>query len=194
MSTVRTVTDSLEAFDALSAAQAIASMIDDLSNWYVRRSRARFWRGAPGDPDASAAAATLHEALLTLVKLLAPLCPFITDEMHANLSGAGVDPGGTDPGDATMSVHLADWPTVDEAAIDVELERQMELARRFVVLGRAARADAKMRTRQPLRRAYLFASGGERVSAELRGTDRRGAQRRRGRGAAPRSTECWPGR
>ncbi len=160
MSTARLVTEALEGFDALTAAQAIASLVDDLSNWYVRRSRPRFWRGRPGDPDANAAAATLHEALLTLTQLLAPLCPFISDEMFANLTGA-------DPTDASVSVHLSDWPEVDDAAIDVELERSMELARRFVMLGRAARADAKLRTRQPLRRAFLFASGGERVSAEL---------------------------
>ena len=80
--TVRTVTDALEAFDSLSGAQALAELVDDLSNWYVRRSRPRFWKSS--DP---AAHATLHECLLTITQLLAPFCPFITDELYRNLAG-----------------------------------------------------------------------------------------------------------
>ena len=92
--TVREVTDALDGFDALRGAQALEAFVDDLSNWYVRRSRPRFWKAA--DPHAHA---TLHECLATLALLLAPFCPFVADELYANLvPGAG------------ESVHLADWP------------------------------------------------------------------------------------
>ncbi len=94
--TVRTATTSLEAFDALAATQALAELVDDLSNWYVRRSRPRFWKSS--DP---AAHATLHRALLTLSQLLAPFCPFVADELFRNLAGSG------------ESVHLSDWPAYD---------------------------------------------------------------------------------
>ena len=157
--TVRTVTDSLEAFDSLSGAQALAELVDDLSNWYVRRSRPRFWKSS--DP---AAHATLHECLLTITQLLAPFCPFITDELYRNLAGT------------TDSVHVTDWPGYDEAAIDDALESEMEIARALVSLGRAARSDAKIGVRQPLPRDR--AAGRARVAARRRrGRDRRGAQR-----------------
>ena len=80
--TVRTVTDALEAFDALTGAQALEQLVDDLSNWYVRRSRPRFWKSS--DP---AAHATLHECLTTLTQILAPFCPFLADELYRNLAG-----------------------------------------------------------------------------------------------------------
>jgi len=147
--TVHTVTDALEDFDALAAAQALDSLVDDLSNWYVRRSRPRFWKTADGS-----AHATLHECLVTIARLLAPFCPFIADEVFVNLTG----------GD---SVHLDDWPEVDASAIDADLEAQMALARRFVALGRSARTDAKVRTRQPLPRALVLAPTGERVGDDV---------------------------
>jgi isoleucyl-tRNA synthetase len=137
-STVRDVTDALESYDALGAAQALMRMVDDLSNWYVRRGRARFWKST--DP---AAHATLHECLLTVSAMLAPLCPFISDDLYRNLAR-------TDD-----SVHLADWPVADEQAIDVELEAAVARARDLVTLGRAARAEAKLKVRQPLPRALL---------------------------------------
>jgi len=149
-STVQDVTDALEGFDALRAAQALDAFVDDLSNWYVRRSRARFWKS--GDP---AAHATLHECLRTTALLLAPLCPFVADEIWSNL-------GGTDE-----SVHLADWPDVDAAAIDRALERDVEAARQVVTLGRAARTDAKLRVRQPLARALVLLPGGTQLPTEL---------------------------
>ena len=127
-------------FDALAGTQALAELVDDLSNWYVRRSRPRFWKSS--DP---AAHATLHEALRTLAQLLAPFCPFVADELCRNLAG-------TDE-----SVHLADWPGYDAAAIDDALEAEMALARTLVSLGRAARADAKLGVRQPLPRAIALA-------------------------------------
>jgi isoleucyl-tRNA synthetase len=137
--TVREVTEALDDFDALRAAQALERVVDDLSNWYVRRSRARFWKSS--DP---AAHATLHEALATVALLLAPLCPFVADELWGNLGGTG------------ESVHLADWPEVDDAAVDPELEAAMEAVRQIVTLGRAARTDAKLRVRQPLPRALVL--------------------------------------
>ncbi len=158
-STVRRVTEALDDFDALGAAQALAGLVDDTSNWWVRRSRDRFWKGAAGAVGGDAAHRTLYEVLRTTSELLAPFTPFLADDVWRNLVGAT---------DAETSVHLADWPAVDAAAVDPSLEDAMALARRFVVLGRAARTDAKIRTRQPLRRAYVFASTGERVDEALR--------------------------
>jgi len=141
-STVAEVTDALEQFDALRGAQALDSLIDDCSNWYVRRSRSRFWKAS--DP---AAHATLHEALTTAVLLLAPYCPFVADEVWRNLvPGAG-------------SVHLADWPTADIGAVDPALEAEMAAARQVVTLGRSARTEAKVKVRQPLPRALVLFPG-----------------------------------
>jgi isoleucyl-tRNA synthetase len=137
--TVRTVTDALESYDAFTGTQALEQLVDDLSNWYVRRSRPRFWKSS--DP---AAHATLHECLTTLTTLLAPFCPFLADEMYRNLAT-------TD-----RSVHLADWPAADESAIDEDLEAEMSLARVLVSLGRKARNDAKIGVRQPLPRAIAL--------------------------------------
>jgi isoleucyl-tRNA synthetase len=142
--TVRTVTDALEQFDSLSGAQALAELVDDLSNWYVRRSRPRFWKSS--DP---AAHATLYECLTTISQALAPFCPFVTEEMYRNPTGTGV------------SVHVTDWPEVDEAAIDDALEAEMAIARQLVSLGRSARNDAKIGVRQPLPRAIALLSAGE---------------------------------
>ena len=148
--TVQTVTDALEAFDALGAAQALDGLVDDLSNWYVRRSRARFWKAA--DPSASA---TLHECLVTVSLLLAPFCPFTADELHRVLTPSGV------------SVHLADWPTPDRSALDPTLEAAMVVARRLVTLGLAARNDARLKVRQPLRRALVVLPAGTTLPDEL---------------------------
>jgi isoleucyl-tRNA synthetase len=148
--TVRTVTESLEVFDALSAAQALAELVDDLSNWYVRRSRPRFWKSS--DP---AAHATLHEVLTVIAQLLAPLCPFITDDIYRNLVR-------TDE-----SIHLTDWPECDTAAIDDDLEAEVGLARVIVSLGRAARADAKLGVRQPLARAIALLHDRDALRAEV---------------------------
>jgi isoleucyl-tRNA synthetase len=151
--TVAAVTESLEGFDALRGAQALDRFVDDLSNWYVRRSRARFWQA--NDPGAHA---TLHECLATLALLLAPFTPFVADELHRNLS-------------TTESVHLADWPAVDDRARDDALEAEMEQARAVVSLGLSARNEAKLKVRQPLRRALVLRPDGgafsEAVAAEV---------------------------
>ncbi|MGH9231474.1 MAG: isoleucine--tRNA ligase, partial [Acidimicrobiales bacterium] len=138
--TVCGVTDALESFDALGGATRLARFVGDLSNWYVRRSRPRFWKA--DDPDAHA---TLHHALVVTSKLLAPFCPFLADELYVTLTG-------------DVSVHLSDWP-LPAGATDEALAAQMSAARRLVVLGRAARTDARVKVRQPLRRALLLHPG-----------------------------------
>ena len=144
--TVETVTDGLENFDATGSGRAIAEYVDELSNWYVRRSRRRFWDGEP------AAMATLHHVLVTLSKLLAPFTPFIADELYENLDGS------------EPSVHLTDFPLAGER--DVALEDAMAVARETVRLGLAARSQAKLKLRQPLRAAIVVASGVEREAIE----------------------------
>ena len=147
------VDTALENFDTARAGKALAELVDDLSNWYVRRSRRRFWDGDP------AALATLHEALDVLTRLLAPFVPFVTEQVWQALyaSTGGVD-----------SVHLASWPEADAAAVDATLADQVALVRRLVELGRAARADSKMKTRQPLGQALISAPGWAALPAELR--------------------------
>jgi len=134
------------AFDTQEAGRLLAAFVDDLSNWYVRRSRRRFWRGEP------AALATLHEALRTVTLLMAPLTPFVTERVWGDLV-TPVDPG------AAESVHLAAFPEPDESLIDPALSTQMALVRRLVELGRAARAESGMKVRQPLSRALASANG-----------------------------------
>lgn len=149
------VTAALEDFDTQGAGQQLADFIDDLSNWYVRRSRKRFWRGD------TAALATLHEVLDILTRLLAPLVPFVTERVWNDVI-VPVTP------DAPSSVHLADWPTPDPDLIEAGLDARVELARRITELGRAARAEAKTRTRQPLRRALVASAAYEQLGEDLR--------------------------
>ena len=151
---VGAVTEALEGFDTQRAGSLLADFVDDLSNWYVRRSRRRFWDGDP------AALGTLHDTIEVVTRLLAPLTPFITERVWQDVVRP-VDPG------AAESVHLASWPEYDEAAVDEDLSAGVALARRLVELGRAARADAKVRTRQPLRRALVASSAHGRMSDEL---------------------------
>ncbi len=146
------VTEALDGFDTQRAGRLLATFIDDLSNWYVRRSRRRFWEGDP------AALHTLHECLRTLTLLMAPFTPFITERVWQDLFR-------TDEGD---SVHLQAWPDDSAALADPELSEQVGLVRRLVELGRGARAEGKVRTRQPLGRALVSAPGWDRMPAELR--------------------------
>jgi isoleucyl-tRNA synthetase len=152
---VSRVDRALDGFDAAGAGSEIAAYVDELSNWYVRRSRRRFW---DGDPQALQ---TLHEALSTLTLVMAPLTPFITERVWQDLVRA------TTP-DAPDSVHLADWPNVDDAARDEQLLEQVALVRRLVELGRAARAASGVKTRQPLARALVSASGWKSLPDDLR--------------------------
>ncbi len=153
---VRDVTNDLETFDTLSAGTRLQSFTDDLSNWYVRRSRRRFWDGEPS------ALQTLHEVLDIVTRLMAPIVPFVTEQVWQDLVVA------TDPA-APESVHLASWPVVDQALIDDELVREMGVARRVVELGRAARSEAKVKTRQPLRRALLASTTLSQLAPEIVG-------------------------
>ncbi|HYN36779.1 MAG TPA: isoleucine--tRNA ligase [Actinomycetota bacterium] len=144
--TIGQVTDSLEGFDAARAGRRIEQFVDDLSNWYVRRTRRRFWRSKE-DADTRAAFLTLWECLVAVAKMTAPFTPFVADEIFANLTRA--DDGEPD------SVHLADWPEQDESRSNDLLRRRMGAVRKIVALGRAARTDAKVRVRQPLARALV---------------------------------------
>jgi isoleucyl-tRNA synthetase len=147
--TAQLVTERLEAYDATTAGRAIAQLVEELSNWYVRRSRRRFWDGDP------AAFATLRSCLVTVAQLLAPFCPFIADEIYDNLDGE------------MASVHLCDFPAADELVPrDEELERTMAVARETVRLGLGARAKAKIKVRQPLGEAVVVADGREREAIE----------------------------
>jgi isoleucyl-tRNA synthetase len=147
--TVETVRERLDDYDATRAGHAIAAFVDDLSNWYVRRSRRRFWDGDP------AAFGTLHTCLVTVSQLLAPFCPFIADEIYDNLDGS------------EPSVHLCDFPNTDPAHLrDEQLEFAMGIARETVRLGLAARGQAKLKVRQPLRAAVVVAAGAERDAIE----------------------------
>jgi isoleucyl-tRNA synthetase len=145
----------LSDFDSQIAGRALARFIDDLSNWYVRRSRRRFWDGD------TAALGTLHECLVTLTKLLAPLVPFISEQVWQEL----VRP--TDSS-AVASVHLTDWPVAQASVIDLELGLQVALTRRIVELGRATRAESGIKIRQPLGRALIAASGWSTLPEQMR--------------------------
>jgi isoleucyl-tRNA synthetase len=141
-------TEALENSDAYAATVAIEAFLDDLTNWYVRRSRRRFWKSEQ-DADKHTAYATLYHVLVKLAKVLAPLTPFVTEVMYQNLVRAVQF-------DAYESVHHCDWPLVDEAAIDEELLAQMGLARRSASLGLGARGSANIKVRQPLARAMAY--------------------------------------
>jgi isoleucyl-tRNA synthetase len=144
--TVGAVRERMDEFDATGAGRAIQDYVDELSNWYVRRSRRRFWDGDP------AAFFTLHTALTTVAKLLAPFVPFLADEIYENLDGS------------EPSVHLCDFPSADER--DLELEETMAVARETVRLGLAARGQAKLKVRQPLPAAVIVASPAERQAIQ----------------------------
>lgn len=152
---VRQVTEALENFDTQRTGALISGYVDLLSNWYVRRSRRRFWAGDP------AALATLHETLYVVTLLMAPLTPFTTERVWQDLFAEISD-------ELPASVHLAAWPKVDGALIDDALNTEMRLARRIVELGRSARAEAKAKTRQPLRRAVIGSAAFDLLSEELR--------------------------
>lgn len=152
------VTEALEKFDTQHAGSRIATFVDELSNWYVRRSRRRFWDGD------QSALTTLHETLEVLTRLMAPLVPFITERVWQDLFVA------TNP-EAPKSVHLASWPAADTSVIDEQLDKAMDMTKRLVELGRSARAEAKVKTRQPLARmlvpSYAHAQLDDSLVAEI---------------------------
>ena len=142
-------------FDSQSAGKALARFIDDLSNWYVRRSRRRFWDGD------LAALGTLHECLVTLTQLLSPMVPFITEHVWQEM---------VKPADASAadSVHLTDFPIADKSLVNLELNAQVAMTRRVVELGRAARAESAIKIRQPLQRALISAPGWAKLPSDMR--------------------------
>jgi isoleucyl-tRNA synthetase len=159
---VAQVTERLENYDAYGVTLAVEPFLDDLSNWYVRRSRRRFWKSEQ-DADKNAAYTTLYDVLTTLCRLLAPLVPFVTETMYQNLVRS-VDPG------AAESVHHTDWPEDDVTLVDSPLLEQMALVRQIVALGHAARNSANIKLRQPLSRALAHvAADAETLDQELVG-------------------------
>jgi len=145
-------TSALEESDPYGATVSIDSFLEDLTNWYVRRSRRRFWK-SEHDADKQTAYAVLYYVLVRLCRLLAPFTPFVTEVMYQNLVRA-VQPA------AHVSVHHCDWPEADQAAIDADLLAQMDLARRVAALGLGARGAANIKVRQPLAKAMVFTGNG----------------------------------
>jgi isoleucyl-tRNA synthetase len=151
------VDSGLENYNPTEAGRKIEAFVDELSNWYVRRSRRRFWK-SESDADKMAAYNTLYECLVTLAKLLAPFTPFVAEAMYRNLVGS-VAP------DAPESVHLADFPVADKAKIDKQLSEDIKLAMKVSSMGRAARTKAGIKVRQPLAKVVVgIPSGQERRS------------------------------
>jgi isoleucyl-tRNA synthetase len=142
------VTTSLAESDAVTATGAVEALLEDLSNWYVRRSRRRFWRGEL-DADKRAAYAALYHVLVKLARLIAPITPFVTEVMYQNLV-RNVHP------DALESVHMTYYPRTDTGAVDPGLLSEMDLARKIASLGLSARGSANVKVRQPLARAIAF--------------------------------------
>ena len=158
---VAEVTEAFDGFEPERASRAVESFVEYLSNWYVRRSRRRFWKegvlstGSGADDDKLSAYATLYECLLTLTKLIAPVMPFVAESMYQNLSAplktglSGTNGGGRE------SVHLESYPISDTSEIDQQLSDATRLAMRLSSLGRAARSKAGLKVRQPLQRALV---------------------------------------
>ncbi len=138
---IKEVTEQMEDYNLTRATRPIIEFVDNLSNWYVRRSRRRFWK-SENDSDKNEAYQTLHTVLVALAKLLAPFMPFLADEIYRNLT-------------EKESVHLEDWPEYDENLIDEDLNQEIELARLVVNLGHAIRGKKKIRVRQPLSKVSI---------------------------------------
>lgn len=154
-STAETVIEGMENYDVILATKALTAFVDDLSNWYVRTSRPRFW-GDDMTQDKASAYLTLHQALLTTAKLIGPFVPFLAESVYQALGGDGKE-----------SVHLCDFPEPDAALRDETLEAQMALTRQVVGLGRAARNNAKVKTRQPLQTLQVKHPGDGGLPEEL---------------------------
>ncbi|HRX87397.1 MAG TPA: DUF5915 domain-containing protein, partial [Phycisphaerae bacterium] len=146
---IRDARAAFERFDLPPVCQRVQRFIEDLSTWYVRRNRRRFWRGASeGDTDKLAAYQTLYEVLSKLIEVMAPILPFVTEEMYQNLVA-------TQLAEAPRSVHLVDYPQADEAKIDAGLSARMAALLRIVTLARSARAASKLKVRQPLAKVVV---------------------------------------
>ena len=150
-SLIAAVTDAMERYEVMEATHTIESFVDELSTWYVRRNRRRFWK-SDNDADKAAAYHTLYEALTTLSRLLAPFTPFVAEHMHRNLVSSLTE-------DEPESVHLAEWPQVDDALRDEQTEADVRLAMRLSSLGRAVRGRAQIKVRQPLQEMLVMLPG-----------------------------------
>lgn len=146
---IKAVDNNLANYKVTETAKVLQDFVDELSNWYVRRSRERFW-GKDMNQDKINAYMTLYTALTTVVKLAAPMVPFITESIYRNLVCSVDDK-------APISVHLCDFPVANESFIDTELEAEMELVLEIVVLGRAARNASNIKNRQPIGNMYVKA-------------------------------------
>jgi isoleucyl-tRNA synthetase len=146
---VKSVDEKLDKYDITSAATELGEFVDELSNWYVRRNRERFW-GSELNDDKIGAYVTLYKVLTTLIKVSAPFVPFMTDEIYQNIV-LSID------SNAPESVHLCTWPEVYEKAIDTKLEEEMGLAYKIVKLGRSARNSVNIKNRQPLSEMLISA-------------------------------------
>ncbi|HUJ77069.1 MAG TPA: DUF5915 domain-containing protein, partial [bacterium] len=145
--TIATATACLDGYDAQGAGEAIESFVEQLSNWYVRLNRRRFWKAEAG-PDKQAAYRTLYHCLTAVNRLMAPFMPFVTEAVHQNLARSH-DPA------APESVHLENWPEPTPALMDAALVARMAVVQKVVSLGRAARAQAKLKVRQPLAKVLV---------------------------------------
>ena len=145
--TVHTVTAAMDAYDARGAGQAVETFVDQLSNWYIRRNRRRFWKSEAG-ADKQSAYLTLYQCLDTLQRLIAPFMPFLAEAMYQNLVCS------RDP-DAPISVHMSEWPKAPDAWQDTALREATEVVQDIVALGRAAREASQVRVRQPLARLLV---------------------------------------
>ncbi|MBJ8029586.1 isoleucine--tRNA ligase [Bacillus cereus group sp. N21] len=150
-STVKQVRNALDEYQFTNAAREIAVLVDEVSNWYVRRSRNRFWESGM-NPEKAAAYETLHEVLVTLSKLLAPFTPFVAEDIHLNLEG--------------NSVHLTDYPTADEKLIQTKLEQEMNAVLQVVELGRSNRNQHGLKVKQPLAELVLLEHHEQKVDWE----------------------------
>ncbi len=160
--TLKTVTESLDRYDAFGAGQAIEKLVDQLSNWYVRRNRRRFWKSDDGD-DKQAAYLTLHECLDLIARMIAPFMPFLSEAFYHNL-------GKYDSGHK-QSVHLAAWPKWNAESLDSDLVDEMDVVQTIVGLGRSAREQSRVRVRQPLSQ-MLVSSTDESARCTLRKHER----------------------
>src|SRR2546425_224031 len=158
--TIREVTDGLERYDTSKPAAALQEFLEDVSNWYLRRSRERFWKTGM-DNDKVAAYLTLYVCLTTLVMLLAPFRPFTMEEMYQNLVRSV-------NGEAAFSVHLSNWPKVNAELLDEKLTNETHLVMRIVGLGRAAREKAQIKVRQPLNALFVRVADRDEEEALLR--------------------------
>ncbi len=151
---IQSVDESLAKYDVYAPTQKIESFIDNLSNWYIRRSRKRFWKNE-NDDDKNDAYQTLYDVLLTLSKLMAPFTPFLAEEMYRNLTGSACHPERVGESKDLESVHLALWPVADEKLIDEKLNEEMMRVRLLTTVGLKGRADMGVKVRQPLSKAWI---------------------------------------